>query len=135
MYIVPPIIAWVVAQALKVAIEGWRNRKVDFRRIVGSGGMPSSHAAVAVALTTVLWKNFSIHEPVVAVALIFTFIVIYDATGVRRAAGNQAAVLNIIIDELNKPISDVRLVELLGHTPTQVFAGSLLGFFIGFYFQ
>jgi acid phosphatase family membrane protein YuiD len=133
MYIIQPLLAWVVAQILKLIVEGWRNKKIDPRRILGAGGMPSSHAALTVALTTALWKDLGIGEPVVAVAFIFTLIVLHDAAGVRQEAGKQAALLNIIIEELNKPITDQRLKELLGHTPLQVLAGALLGFFIGFY--
>ncbi|MGI5875571.1 MAG: divergent PAP2 family protein [Dethiobacteria bacterium] len=133
MYITQPLLAWALAQILKLIVEGWKDKKIDFRRIIGSGGMPSSHAAVTVALTTNLWKSLGIGDPIVAVSLIFTLIVIYDAAGIRQAAGKQAALLNMIIEELNKPITDHRLKELLGHTPTQVLAGSLLGFLLGFY--
>ncbi len=137
MYIFKPIIAWIIAQLIKVIIEGWQNKKVDFKRLTGSGGMPSSHAAMAVALTSSLWKDFGPQEPVVAVASIFTLIVLYDATGVRRAAGEQAAVLNVIIVELKKhsrPLQvEERMKELIGHTPLQVLMGALLGFFVGYY--
>jgi acid phosphatase family membrane protein YuiD len=137
MYLLKPLIAWFIAQVLKIIIEAFKkNKRINFKRITGAGGMPSSHAALTVALSTALWKDFGINNPLVAVAVVFTLVVLYDATGVRRAAGKQAAVLNLIIDELmrHKPLTDKRLKELLGHTPLQVLAGILLGFLVGFYF-
>ncbi|RJR20815.1 MAG: divergent PAP2 family protein [Desulfobacteraceae bacterium] len=136
MYLLKPLMAWFIAQVLKIIIEAFKNKKINFKRITGAGGMPSSHAALTVALTTALWKDFGISNPLVAVAIVFTLVVLYDATGVRRASGKQAAVLNLIIDELmqHKSLTDKRLKELLGHTPLQVLAGILLGFLVGFYF-
>ncbi len=136
MYFIPPVVAWIVAQSLKVLIEFFRLRRLHRERLLGSGGMPSSHAAAAVALTTVLWKDFGIHEPIVAVTLTFTLIVLYDAAGVRWETGRQAQIINKIIDELmqTKQITNERLKELLGHTPLQVMVGSLLGFVIGMLF-
>lgn len=135
MYILSAALAWLTAQLLKILVEGWKNKKFDFKRLWGPGGMPSSHAAATVALTVSLIKDLGVKEPVVAVAVVFTAIVLYDAAGVRRETGKQAEVLNRIIDELlhHKHITDERLKELLGHTPSQVLMGSLLGFFYGFY--
>jgi acid phosphatase family membrane protein YuiD len=136
MYLLKPLLAWLMAQVIKIIIEAFRNKKVDFKRIAGAGGMPSSHAALTAALTAALWKDFGPNNPLVAVAVVFTLIVLYDAAGVRRAAGKQAAVLNLIIEELtlHKQLSEKRLKELLGHTPLQVLAGILLGILVGYYF-
>jgi acid phosphatase family membrane protein YuiD len=136
MYLLKPLLAWLMAQVIKIIIEACRNKKVDFKRIAGAGGMPSSHAALTVALTSALWKDFGPNNPLVAVTAVFTLIVLYDAAGVRRAAGKQAAVLNLIIEELtlHKQLSEKRLKELLGHTPLQVLAGILLGILVGYYF-
>jgi acid phosphatase family membrane protein YuiD len=136
MYLLKPLLAWLMAQVIKIIIEAFRNKKVDFKRIAGAGGMPSSHAALTVALTSALWKDFGPNNPLVAVTAVFTLIVLYDAAGVRRAAGKQAAVLNLIIEELtlHKQLSEKRLKELLGHTPLQVLAGILLGILVGYYF-
>jgi acid phosphatase family membrane protein YuiD len=135
MYLLKPLLAWLMAQVIKIIIEAFRNKKVDFKRIAGAGGMPSSHAALTVALTSALWKDFGPNNPLVAVTAVFTLIVLYDAAGVRRAAGKQAAVLNLIIEELtlHKQLSEKRLKELLGHTPLQVLAGILLGILVGYY--
>jgi len=136
MYFIPPVIAWIVAQGIKILIETLRLGRFDRHRVFGAGGMPSSHAAAAVALTTSLWKDFGIHDPLVAVTLTFTLIVLYDAAGVRWETGRQAQIINKIIDELmqTKQITNERLKELLGHTPLQVVVGSLLGFLIGMLF-
>ncbi len=135
MYLLQALIAWLLAQLLKIGIEAFKYKRINWRRIAGSGGMPSTHASITVALTTALWRDFGIHDPLVAISFVFTLIVLYDAAGVRRAAGKQAAVLNKIVDELmqHKHVTDKRLKELLGHTPLQVFAGILLGFLVGYY--
>lgn len=136
MYFIPPVVAWITAQVIKVLIETLRQGKFNRQRLFGSGGMPSSHAAAAVALTTSLWRDFGFHNPLVAVALTFTLIVLYDAADVRWETGRQAQFINKIIDELmqTKQITNERLKELLGHTPLQVLVGSLLGLLIGFLF-
>ncbi len=136
MYFIPPVVAWVLAQGIKVLIETLRLGTFNRKRIFGSGGMPSSHAAASVALTTSLWFDFGIHDPLVAITLTFTLIVLYDAAGVRWETGRQAQIINKIIDELmqTKQITNERLKELLGHTPLQVLVGSLLGFIIGILF-
>ena len=135
MYFLKPLLAWFIAQVLKIIIEAVKNRRINFKRIIGAGGMPSSHAALTVALTTSLWKDFGANDPMVAIALIFTLVVLYDAAGVRRAVGRQAVVLNKIIEELiqHKPVTDKRLMEFLGHTPLQVLGGIALGLLVGFF--
>lgn len=135
MYLLTPIIAWLTAQCLKLLIEAWRNRGIDLKRFWGAGGMPSSHAAGSVALTTVLWRDFGFNEPVVAVAFTFTVIVLYDAANIRRETGRQAEILNKMVEVFRQhsQFTEERLKELLGHTPLQVLAGTLLGFLIGYF--
>ncbi len=130
-YFVIPVIAWAIAQLIKVVLELLLTKKFDMNRFVGAGGMPSSHSAFVMSLTSVLGKEFGWDDPMVALSLAFSLVVMYDAAGVRRAAGKQAQILNKIIDEMQKgnTISDEkeRLKELLGHTPVEVLAGGLLG--------
>lgn len=130
--LITSITAWFVAQLLKIIITYYSNRKLDLTRFVGSGGMPSSHTSFVMAMSTSLGKIYGWDSSIFALALCFAFVVMYDAAGVRRAAGNQAKILNIIIEDLahNKPIENERLKELLGHTPKEVVVGALLGILI-----
>ena len=98
-----------------------------------AGGMPSSHSGVVISLTTMIGKNVGINSPLFAVALIFSFIVMYDAAGVRRAAGKQAKLLNKIVETPGLTSLQVseRLVEVLGHTPVQVIVGAAIGVIVG----
>ncbi|QNO16162.1 divergent PAP2 family protein [Alkalicella caledoniensis] len=137
-YFVIPVIAWAIAQTLKVIIELLINREFNAHRFVGSGGMPSSHSALVMGLTTTLAIDLGWNDPITAVAFIFALVVMYDAAGVRRAAGKQAKILNLIISELqqgNKLVDEKeKLKELLGHTPVEVIAGALLGFLVPYLF-
>ena len=122
------LICWFAAQLLKVIFYAVKYRELNLERFVGSGGMPSSHTSTVIGLTTAMAKLYGFDSPFFAVALILAFIVMYDATGVRRAAGEQAKVLNRLLfehhgfDETQK-----MLKELLGHTPLEVFGGAVLG--------
>ncbi|KAM7511892.1 hypothetical protein LguiB_010767 [Lonicera macranthoides] len=121
--------AWVIAQSMKVFLHFYFERKWDFRIICASGGMPSSHSALCTALTTSVAICHGVADSLFPVCLGFSLIVMYDAIGVRRHAGMQAQVLNFIVEDLfqEHPISQRKLKELLGHTPSQVVAGALLG--------
>jgi uncharacterized protein len=124
------LIACFAAQGLKAIIELVRHRKLNLRVMVGTGGMPSAHSALVTALACGVGQTMGWASPMFAATAVFSIIVMYDAAGVRQAAGKQAKVLNQIIDELfqEKPeLSEDRLKELLGHTPFQVIAGSVLG--------
>ena len=116
-------------QAYKGLNEYFRVRRWNFRRFVETGGMPSSHAASVAALSTMVALREGVRSPLFGVTLYFSLIVMYDAAGLRRAAGRQAVILNRLIDEhLQHPEADThRLMELLGHTPFEVFVGALLG--------
>ena len=111
-------------------------KKFNFKRILGAGGMPSSHSAVVTSLATLIGKSEGFNSPMFALSLIFACIVMYDAAGVRRAAGKQAQLLNKIINTpgLSGIQVQEKLVEVLGHTPTQVFVGALIGIIAGIIF-
>ncbi|KAK8488375.1 hypothetical protein V6N11_072808 [Hibiscus sabdariffa] len=123
------LFAWFIAQSMKVFLNFFVERKWDFRILFASGGMPSSHSALCTALTTSVAICHGIADSLFPVCLGFSLIVMYDAIGVRRHAGMQAAVLNMIVEDLfqGHPISQRKLKELLGHTPSQVLAGAMLG--------
>lgn len=127
------ILGWFIAQALKVVFVLIQEKKFDMRRFVGSGGMPSSHSSFVLALTTAVAFEEGLNSALFAVCVVFSFIVMYDAAGVRRAAGKQAEILNSIIENFwqdNPKVTGERLKELLGHTPKQVFVGAILGILI-----
>lgn len=127
------VTAWFIAQVLKIILTYYSSKKIDLTRFVGSGGMPSSHTSFVMALSTSIGRMYGWDSPIFAIAISFAFVVMYDAAGVRRAAGNQAKILNIIIEDLahNKPLANERLKELIGHTPKEVVAGAVLGILIG----
>lgn len=131
-----PIMAWLFAQVAKVAIDLRQRKKIDIKRFVGAGGMPSSHSAYVTSLATIIGIIHGFGSTEFGIVFAFAMIVMYDAAGVRRAAGKQAQVLNKLIEELEESGEikniDVKLRELLGHTPLQVVMGALVG--IGFAF-
>jgi len=116
----------LTAQILKLFIELAQFGKIRPKVIFETGGMPSSHSALVAALATGIGRTQGWDTPQFAIATVFAFIVMYDAAGIRRAAGKQAKVLNQIMVEVFEEEHDP-LKELLGHTPAQVVAGSLLG--------
>jgi acid phosphatase family membrane protein YuiD len=126
------LLSWFIAQTLKVIITLILDKKINLYRFVGSGGMPSSHSALVMGLSTAIGLKHGFDSSLYAIAIAFALIVMYDASGVRRAVGKQAIILNKIIQDKqkHKPIGDGRLKELIGHTPIEVFAGALLGIFI-----
>ncbi len=124
------VVACLSAQASKLVIELFKNRKVNLRVLVTTGGMPSAHSALVTSLATGVGQTSGWASPEFAIATIFAIIVMYDAAGVRQAAGKQARILNQMIDELfreHHEFNEDRLKELLGHTPFQVIVGSILG--------
>ena len=128
----------VVAQVLKVIIILLFERRLDFQRIKETGGMPSSHSATVAAITTTCGILYGVASPYFAICLIYGTIVIHDATGVRRAAGKHAEILNNLVSELSHLIeqgkNEKALKTLLGHTYPQVFAGTIVGVIIGYFF-
>ena len=127
--LVVSLIACISAQLLKLVIELIYHGKINFRVLFETGGMPSSHSALVTALAMGVGQTLGWASPAFAVTSVFAVIVMYDAAGVRQAAGKQAKVLNQIVDELytEHELQEDRLKELLGHTPVQVIAGSMLG--------
>ena len=125
------VTAWCVAQVLKTLIHLWFTRSFVAERLVGSGGMPSSHSATVCALATAVTCNYGVGGYEFAITFISAIIVMYDAIGVRRETGIQAKVLNEILTLFedmgsNMPAQD-KLKEFVGHSPIKVFMGSILG--------
>ena len=127
--LVVSLIACFLAQGLKVIVDVVVHRKFSFRVFVSTGGMPSAHSALVGALATAIGQTIGWSSPEFAIACLFAVIVMYDAAGVRQAAGKQARILNQIMDEFlsHEDFNEERLKELLGHTPFQVFVGLALG--------
>ncbi len=129
--IITSIIAWFIAQFLKVILVLIRDRKFDLERFIGSGGMPSAHSAFVVSLSVSVGITEGFGSAIFAVSMVLALIVMYDATGIRRAAGEQAKLLNQIVEKWGrKEFPDIELKELLGHTPVQVIMGALVGILV-----
>lgn len=141
-------ISWILAQSLKIVLYYIINKKISLERLIGAGGMPSSHSALVCSTAVAVYKQCGSDSVMFAISLVLAGIVMYDAMGVRRAAGEQAKVINkIIIDPLNKNnkknaekatdnnnfenIAMKTLKEFLGHTPLEVLGGALVGIVTG----
>ncbi len=127
------ILACLTAQVVKPFIELAQSGKFNVASVVSSGGMPSSHSSFVTALAVGVAQTVGWDSPDFAIACVFAIIVMYDAAGVRQAAGDHARLLNQVIDELfgdRDDVNEERLKELLGHTPLQVAIGSMLGFIV-----
>ncbi len=135
-FLIVPIVTWFCIQAFKVIWDLVTTKKFNFKRIVGAGGMPSSHSAVVVSMATMIGRNSGINSSLFALSAIFAFVVMYDACGVRREAGKQAHILNEIVNTpgLSQVEVNEKLVELVGHTPKQVIVGALIGLIVGLIF-
>lgn len=126
------VAAWVIAQSIKVVLGVFREKRFNFRWFVGTGGMPSSHAAGVSALSTSIGVSYGFDSAIFAVTLVFTLIVLFDAQGVRFSTGRMAEILNKMLDDIywKKRLDDKQLKEFLGHTPVEVFAGIALGIIV-----
>ncbi len=126
---VSAFLAWLIAQMLKLLFSYIRTRRIDFAVMVSTGGMPSSHSAMVSALAASIGFSTGFASPLFALALGFALVVMFDAQSFRRAAGQQARLLNQIVAELFKEhhLPEKKLAELLGHTRYEVFVGMLLG--------
>lgn len=126
------ISAWFITQSVKVIIGVITEKRFNFRWFVGTGGMPSSHAATVSALATAVGLYVGFDSVIFALSLAFAIIVTFDAQGVRRATGKQAEILNKMLEDIywKKHIQEDRLKELLGHTPVQALAGVVFGIVI-----
>lgn len=125
------IFACFLAQFIKIFTG--KEKAVEFSRIFMSGGMPSSHSSFVTSLSTLIGINKGFDSIEFAICVVFALIVMYDASGVRRAVGKQAAILNKIVEDLQnkKPIEHETLKELVGHTPKEVIFGAILGIMVG----
>ncbi len=130
-----PVVTWFVAQSIKFIFDLIKNKRVDFRKFIGSGGMPSSHTAFTVSITTIMGIHNGFDSDIFAVSAIFSLIVMADAAGLRRAAGKQAEVLNKLVNSNEHIQLDKELKVLLGHTPVEVLAGAALGIITGILFN
>ncbi len=128
------LMAWFLAQTIKVILDAVILRRFDIRRFVSSGGMPSSHSALVVACTTAMGKLYGVGEPLFALSAIFAVVVMYDACNVRRSAGDTARLVNLLLEHVERLTAEdfaENLKEVMGHTPLQVLMGALLGLGVG----
>ena len=121
--------AWAIAQTIKVILGIFREKRFNFRWFVGTGGMPSAHAASVASLSTSVGITYGFDSALFAIALTFTLIVMFDAQTTRLSSGKQAEILNKMLDDIywKHKLDEEKLKEFLGHTPIQVFVGAGLG--------
>ncbi|ARE18164.2 divergent PAP2 family protein [Lactococcus cremoris] len=126
------IVSWALAQLIKIGIELIRTHRINWQLVFATGGMPSSHSSLVVALATATGLRQGFESPLFAIATVLAFVVLYDAQGIRRQAGNQARIINRMLQNVeNAGIKvDKNLKELLGHTPIQVVGGTVLGIIV-----
>ena len=137
-------LAWLLAQVTKVALTLILSKKFKPERLWGAGGMPSAHSAMVCALTVSMGRFYTVNSPVFALAVMFAFVTMYDAMGVRREAGLHAKLLNKYLNQLetqnadldgdgipDKDVDEIELKEYIGHTPLEVLGGVLLGILVG----
>ena len=127
------IFAWIIAQVAKLVSNGIRTRRLNLHYLVSLGGMPSSHSAAVCALATAIGWSEGFDSPMFGLSMGLAIITMFDASTVRRAAGQQARLLNEMITEFfnEHRFSEAKLVELLGHTRFEVFVGAVMGVVVG----
>ena len=127
--LIPAVIAWTLAQAIKIPIDYLSTRRWNWALLLSVGGMPSSHSALVASTAHAIGLYVGFNSPLYALAVVVALVVIYDATGIRRQAGIHAEIINTMINDLaaGNPLKEEQLREVLGHTPIQVLAGALLG--------
>lgn len=133
------VVSWVVAQIIKTIINFFKTKHFNAERLVGAGGMPSAHSASVCGTTMAISRSVGFNSPLFAVTLLLAAVVMYDAMGVRRAAGEQAKIINMIVrkskgEKNYKPTKKEVLKEYLGHTPLEVMGGAMLGIIISMIF-
>lgn len=131
------ILAWCLAQLIKVTLGVIKVKKFDFRWLIGTGGMPSAHASGASALAITAGFDYGFNSGIFALAMVFAIVTMFDAQGVRRSTGSQAKILNKVMEDIywKGRIHEERLKELIGHTPVEVIVGSIIGILIAIIFQ
>ncbi|NLA54238.1 MAG: divergent PAP2 family protein, partial [Clostridiales bacterium] len=130
--------AFFIAQFLKVIIDWAVNRTFNFRRTFGMGGMPSSHTAFLVSLTSMVAMREGMGSVAFAISTALMMVVVYDAMGVRLQTGKQSQVINRMLHRMlveGKPLGEAELQELIGHTPTEVFSGAIIGLIVPIFFR
>lgn len=135
--LVSAVTAWLSAQVLKTLFNFMRFRQFDAERLIGAGGMPSSHTALVVGLAVSLGLKEGFNSSIFAIAVVLAGIVMYDAAGVRRAAGKHAKIINKLVrhTRAEQTVRDIKLKELLGHHPVEVLAGAVLGVAVAYTFN
>lgn len=136
-YILCGLTAWILAQLLKIPTYMLVEKKLDWHRFFGSGGMPSSHTASVISITFLLGAVNGFDTALFAVSLAFSMVVMYDAMGVRRETGKQGAVINEILEKVlidGKPISEDEFKTLVGHSPFEVAGGFLVGLLVALFY-
>ena len=127
-------LAWVVAQICKMVIYFYQTKKLRLERLFGAGGMPSAHSALVCSMVMALARKEGVRSSIFALGFVIALIVMYDAMGVRRYAGEQAKVLNKMLaewwDEEKRPEKEEKLQEFVGHTPLEVLSGALVGILV-----
>ena len=128
------MVGWILAQALKIPLDLFREHRWNWALFFAAGGMPSSHSSLVTSTALGVGLHIGFDSPLFAVAVALAMVVVYDATGVRRQAGKQAEKINILVEELLKghPISEEHLREAIGHTPLEAFGGVVLGIVVAF---
>ncbi len=126
-------LGWFIAQLIKTLASLSKDKKLNLGHLVASGGMPSSHSALVVGLATAIARVDGLQSTPFALAAVFAGVVMYDAAGVRLAVSRQARILNLMLEDFfhERGLREQRLRELIGHTPTQVFAGAFVGIVVG----
>ncbi len=130
-FLITAVSSWLIAQVLKTIIHAIINKKIDWKRLFGDGGMPSGHSATVTSLAVVSALAYGTASFEFAVSAVLAIVVCHDAMGVRRETGKQAEVLNELIDVYedmtSKTLTDIELKKFVGHSPVQVAAGIILG--------
>jgi uncharacterized protein len=128
-----PMAGIIISQVIKVFYYYFKEKKVNLKYVASAGGFPSSHAAAVMALSLTVGLGEGFGSAIFMVSVFFAGIVMYDAAGVRQAAGEQAKLLNKLIDKLSPEdrVNGEMLKELIGHKPSEVLAGAIIGFFTG----
>ena len=129
------LLSWFSAQVIKTLLNLFKTKKLKMERMIGAGGMPSAHSASVCSMTIAIARSVGFQSPLFAMSFLLASIVMYDAMGVRRAAGEHAKVINMIVKKNKNDISYIprnkgELKEFLGHTPLEVLGGALLGILI-----